>query len=114
MEIKKLSCKKNRVFIIQVNLEPHKKHNSIDDAVHRWMLNEQNLSSQRFNMYQAITILSHPDEKYPSKFPLWVNISFIKETENDIYFQLEVSYRLRRPSVLQNQATGHPPFKVIL
>lgn len=46
--------------------------------------------------------------------PLWINIVLVGETDNFLTIRLDCSRRFRKPSMLRNQNTGYPPFKVIL
>ena len=36
-----------------------------------------------------------------------------KKEEEIYYFELETSYKIRKPSLLRNAETGHPPFKAL-
>lgn len=45
--------------------------------------------------------------------PIWINVSFV-EMEGEIgIFRLETSLRFRKPTLLRNADTGHPPFKAL-
>ena len=46
--------------------------------------------------------------------PIWINISFNKQEGEKIIFDFETSLRFRKPSLLRNAETGHPPFKAII
>lgn len=40
-------------------------------------------------------------------------MEFVEERQNEYVIELKVSKRFRTEGILQNQETGHPPFKVI-
>ena len=46
--------------------------------------------------------------------PIWINVYYIEYEDNNIYFGLDCSLRIRKPSLMHNQETGHPPVKAIM
>ena len=46
--------------------------------------------------------------------PIWINISLHEMSEHRIVFNFETSLRFRKPSLLRNTETGHPPFKAVM
>ena len=46
--------------------------------------------------------------------PIWINVSLINTDGDKIIFNFETSLRFRKPSLLRNAETGHPPFKAII
>lgn len=46
--------------------------------------------------------------------PVWINISLNKIKGEKLVFNFETSLRFRKPSLLRNAETGHPPFKAII
>lgn len=46
--------------------------------------------------------------------PIWINISLDSIDGEKIIFNFETSLRFRKPSLLKNAETGHPPFKAII
>jgi len=108
-----LTVNNNIKFSIKANLEPNKKHTSIDDLMRLWPLSEKNTQNRYFDVDKAITLIVFSDQKYPSKFPLWVNVSYQGVIDSCYIFLLEVSLRYRSQSLMHNKETGHPPFKAI-
>ena len=47
-------------------------------------------------------------------FPIWINVSICNINEEELVILLETSLRFRKPSLLRNQETGHPPFKAVI
>ena len=99
----------NIKFSINPITELGKGYNSSDDYMRLWITSEKNLKGRYFDFVGVVNILSAPD----SRFPLWITVELI-EKKNDAYIiELKTSQRFRTPSILQNEDTGHPPFKVI-
>ncbi|MBR1853306.1 MAG: hypothetical protein IJ794_09230, partial [Lachnospiraceae bacterium] len=46
--------------------------------------------------------------------PIWINISLDKMENGKVVFNFETSLRFRKPSLLGNADTGHPPFRAII
>lgn len=96
-------------FKIITVFEEGKKYNSDDDFMKLGVLDRANLNKKYFNLDGAINLLSAPR----SRFPLWITVELVEENSDEYIIELKTSQRFRVPSVLQNQDTGHPPFKVI-
>ena len=99
---------------IVTNPEPNKKHTATDDIARLVTLSEDNIQNRYFDVDAVITLLVFPNQKYPSKFPMWINVSYEGMIDNNYHFILEVSIRYRSPSLMHNKETGHPPFNAIL
>ncbi len=99
----------NWKFTVVPVIERGKSLNSTDEYLHRGMLNEKNLSGREFDLESVVNMLAC---RIPL-CPLWINVEF-KEIREDVpIIELQTSLRFRNPSLLQNQDTGHPPFKSI-
>lgn len=46
--------------------------------------------------------------------PIWINISLNEIKGEKLVFNFKTSLRFRKPSLLRNAETGHPPFKAII
>ena len=99
----------NLKFKIITVFEEGKRYNSNDEYMKLGALDRADLGNKYFDLDGAINLLSAPN----SRFPLWITIELIEKKDCEYFFQLRTSLRFRTPSVLQNQETGHPPFKVI-
>ena len=99
----------NIKFVVVPIVEVGKKLNTTDDYMRLGILNKENLGNSYFTLDEVIGMFSGPD----SRFPLWVTVEVLEERGNECIIELKTSLRFRTPSILQNQDTGHPPFKVI-
>ncbi|MDS0527135.1 hypothetical protein NNC19_15700 [Clostridium sp. SHJSY1] len=99
----------NIKFTITPITEEGKNHNSKDDYMRLWITSEKNLMGRFFDYDGVVNIFSAPDSRYP----LWVTVELKEQKDDEYIIELKSSQRFRTPSVLQNQETGHPPFKVI-
>lgn len=108
---KKFSMNSKFKFIIVPNQELDKKHDSIDDLMRLGMFTDINIKGKEFDMDTLIKMLGAAPH---STFPMWINVSVIKIKEDEILFIVEMSLRFRLPKIIQNQETGHPPFKSIV
>lgn len=99
----------NVKFIVIPVLEEGKKLNSTDDWMRLGILNRENLRNSYFDLDVVVSMLSGPC----LRFPLWVTLELVETCGDEYIVELRTSLRFRTPSVLQNQETGHPPFKVI-
>lgn len=99
----------NIKFKIITVFEEGKRYNSYDDYIKLGALDRANLGAKYFDLDGVVNLLSPPD----SRFPLWITVELIEEKDNEYIIELRTSLRFRTPSILKNQETGHPPFKVI-
>ena len=92
-------------FVITMDVEEGKRHNSTDDYLRLTIFNEGNLGGRLLNMEQVVDMFSSLAPLYP----LWIKVYFREEG----IVELKTSLRFRRPSVIKFRETGHPPFTVI-
>ena len=99
---------KLRFKIIPV-YEKDKPHNARDDVMRLVLLSEKNVGNRLLNVKETVKLVA-----CMSPFvPIWIHISFAKTDGEKLIFNFETSLRLRKPSLLRNAETGHPPFKAI-
>ncbi|MEG0258736.1 MAG: hypothetical protein RR595_07880 [Lysinibacillus sp.] len=99
----------NCKFTVVPIIEHGKSLNSTDEYLQRGMLNEKNLNGRELDFETVVNMLTC---RIPL-CPIWINVS-LKEIKEEVpVIELQTSLRFRKPSLLQNQDTGHPPFKVI-
>lgn len=72
-------------------------------------INPENFSN---NLQMVIDEIVSMLTFYSPLVPIWINIKLI-ENNNKYMFELDVSLRFRKPSLLRNQETGHAPFRAI-
>ena len=97
---------KDYKFNIVTIQEPGKVLNSTDDYMRLWSLSEKNINDRYFDLVSVVNLLSGLEPL----FPIWINVIFKAEVEKTLFFELQLSLRFRKPSLLRNQETGHPPF----
>ena len=95
-------------FIIKPIVEEDKPKTSIDEFMRLNVLNPQFVLGKVFAFDEIVSMLTF----YSPLVPLWINIRVI-ENNNKYMFELDVSLRFRKPSLLRNQETGHAPFRAI-
>lgn len=97
-------------FILNPVLEESKPRLAIDEFMRLNVLNPEFTKGKIFSLTEIVTTLAF----HSPLVPIWINIKLIDSKENKIFFQLDISLRFRKPSLLQNQETGHAPFKIII
>jgi hypothetical protein len=96
-------------FIVVPVQEEGKSYNSKDDVMRLWLFSDSNIKGKYFDIDSVVDLFSGLEPLYP----LWINVS-VKENHDEIKtIELQTSLRFRKPSELQNQDTGHAPFKAV-
>lgn len=89
--------------------EKDKPLNALDDLMRLVALSEKNVGNRLLTVEETVNLVA-----CQSPFvPIWINISLNEMSEQRIVFNFETSLRFRKPSLLRNVETGHPPFKAI-
>lgn len=96
-------------FVVVPIIENGKKYSSTDDYLRLWLFSENNLKNRYLNFEQVVEMFSG----LAPLFPLWINVSVKDSNESTFIVELQTSLRFRKPSQIQNQETGHPPFKAV-
>lgn len=89
--------------------EKGKGYSAIDDVMRLVLLNDKNVGNRLLSIDATVTLLTG----YAPLVPIWIDISFERNENNIIVLCLETSLRIRKPSLLRNIDTGHPPFRTI-
>lgn len=97
-------------FIIVPVYEKNKPLNALDDLMRLVLLSEKNIGNRLLSIEQTINLIGC----HSPLVPIWINVSLSEINDTDIIFRLETSLRCRKPSLLRNAETGHPPFKAIV
>lgn len=97
-------------FIIVPVYEKNKPLNALDDLMRLVFLSEKNIGNRLLSIEQTINLIGC----HSPLVPIWINVSLSEINDTDIIFRLETSLRCRKPSLLRNAETGHPPFKAIV
>ena len=101
--------KSNCLFEIQPVLEPNKPLLWEDDFMRLNVINPKIVCDKLFTWEETITMLTI----FLPCPPIRINTSFLYHLKSHYVFKLECSLRIRKPSLLRNQETGHPPFKAV-
>lgn len=97
-------------FIVLPVYEKDKSFNGMDDLMRLVALSEKNVGNRLLTTEETVNLVA-----CKSPFvPIWINISLNRIEEKNIVFNFETSLRFRKPSLLRNAETGHPPFKAVI
>lgn len=109
MNTKDLDESKIRFKILPV-YEVDKPFNATDDLMRLVALSEKNVGNRLLTLEETVKLVA-----CKSPFvPIWINVSLNKMDEEKMIFNFETSLRFRKPSLLRNAETGHPPFRAII
>lgn len=97
-------------FIIKPVREEGKPLLTEDEMMRLQMLPKERVEHHMYSVREVVITLAF----FAPLVPLWINVSYIKRENEKLYFQLECSLRIRKPSLMHNQETGHPPFKAVI
>lgn len=81
-----------------------------DEIMRLNVLNSNRIEGKLFSLNEVVSTLAF----FAPFVPVWINVQYIETLNKKMLFQLECSLRIRKPSVLRNVETGHPPFKAIM
>lgn len=90
--------------------EKDKSFNGTDDLMRLVALSEKNVGNRLLTIDEIVNLVAC---KSPL-VPIWINISLNRIEEGKIIFNFETSLRFRKPSLLRNVETGHPPFRAVI
>ncbi len=106
-----LIVSENWRFRIIPILEKNKPLNTKDDIMRLIVLNEESLEKRGIMVLdQAIAALSC----FVPLCPIWIDVKLKETTDKLIIVELYTSLRMRKPTELHNQETGHPPFRAVI
>lgn len=109
MDAKNVDESKIRFKIMPV-YEKEKSFNGMDDSMRLVALSEKNVGNRLLTVEETVKLVT-----CNSPFvPIWINISLNEIKGEKLIFNFETSLRFRKPSLLRNAETGHPPFKAII
>lgn len=81
-----------------------------DNYLRLGMLNEDNLSKvDTLSFNQVLKMLSCA----MPLCPIWIDIELKEMKNNQVVVEIKTSLRFRKPKILHNQDSGHPPFRVV-
>lgn len=89
--------------------------NAYDEIMHLNILNMDRITEMTFTLDQALDSLTLLISAYKLPVvPIWINVEYLCNRDGFSIYKLLCSRRYRKPSLLRNQETGHPPFKAII
>jgi len=97
-------------FIINPVTEKGKPLNGKDEVMRLNIINKDRVNNKLFSKEEVISMLTF----FKPFVPIWIDVEHIPTYKDKLVFQLNCSVRLRKPSLLRNQESGHPPFKAII
>ena len=98
----------NTCFIINPIDEPGKKLNSGDEFMKLNIFNEQTVRNKCFSINEVVSAFT----LLCPLVPVWIEIAAMERRGDTLFVRLDCSRRFRKPSLLRNIETGHPPFKI--
>lgn len=96
-------------FTISPVVEKNKILDGQDNMMRLVLLSEDNIGGKKLAIDDCLKVLA----ALSPRVPIWINLSFQEMDNETAIFNLETSVRVRKPSLLRNAETGHPPFKVV-
>ena len=90
-------------------LEKDKPHNATDEVMRLVVFSEKNIDDRLLKVEEIVRLATC---RAPF-VPIWINISLNRIEKEEYIFNFETSLRCRKPSLLRNAETGHPPFKAV-
>ena len=97
----------NDTFIINPVYEKEKPLTARDEMMRLNILNKNRIENRTFNKEEVVSMLTF----FTPFVPVWIDVEYDGQA---CVFQIRCSLRLRKPSLLRNQESGHPPFRAVL
>lgn len=89
--------------------EENKPHDATDEIMRLVLFSEKNIGNRLLTVEEIVNLAA----SFSPFVPIWINISLNRIDGEDYIFNFETSLRCRKPSLLRNAETGHPPFKAV-
>lgn len=106
---KKVNPSKCR-FKINPIIERGKSMQAKDEMMRLNILNPNRVEGKTFTIDEVVSMLTF----FNPLVPIWIDVKLEQYTDEEEEFQLDCSLRLRKPSLLRNQESGHPPFRAVV
>lgn len=98
------------IFKINPIIEQGKNMQAKDEMMRLDILNPDRVRGKTFTIDEIVSMLTF----FNPLVPIWIDVKLDRYTDEEAEFQLDCSLRLRKPSLLRNQESGHPPFKAVV
>lgn len=96
-------------FRIHPMIEQGKSMQAVDEMMRLNIINPKRVEGKTFTMDEVVSMLTF----FKPFVPIWIDVKLVGVTDKEAEFQLDCSVRLRKPSLLRNQESGHPPFRAV-
>lgn len=100
----------NYIFIITPVFEEGKVLQGKDEVMRLNILNKERITGRFFSKTDVVSMLTF----FSPFVPIWIDVETTAINKEQVVFELRCSLRIRKPSLLRNQESGHPPFKAII
>lgn len=97
-------------FRINPIIERGKSMQAKDEMMRLNIINPNRVRGKTYNADEVVSMLAF----FEPLVPIWIDVKLYRYTEEVAEFQLDCSVRLRKPSLLRNQESGHPPFRAVM
>jgi len=97
-------------FKIHPIIERGKSMQAKDEMMRLNILNSNRVEGKTFTIDEVVSMLAF----YNPLVPIWIDVNLERYTGEEAEFRLDCSLRLRKPSLLRNQESGHPPFRAVV
>lgn len=81
-----------------------------DEMLRLNILNSERVEGKTFAVDEFVSMLTF----FTPFVPIWIDVKLSRYDNEEAEFQTNCSLRLRKPSLLRNQESGHPPFRAII
>lgn len=99
----------NYFFIITPIFEEGKVLQGKDEVMRLNILNKEHITGHFFSKKDVVSMLTF----FSPFVPIWIDVETVSSSKEQVVFELKCSLRIRKPSLLRNQESGHPPFRAI-
>lgn len=88
--------------------------NTYDEIMHLNVFALNRIPKMTFTIDQALDSFTLLMSAFKMPLvPIWINVEYMCDKDDFSLYKLVCSRRYRKPSLLRNQETGHPPFKAM-
>jgi len=98
------------MFRITPVYEQGKVLNGKDEVMRLNILNKKQIDGRLFSKQEMVSMLTF----FSPLVSIWIDVEMFSDDKEKTVFDIKCSLRLRKPSLLRHQESGHPPFKAIL
>lgn len=98
------------IFRINPVVEKGKSMQATDEMMRLLIINPDRVEGKTYSINEVVKMLTC----FSPFVPIWIDVKLCRHTDNEAEFQLDCSLRLRKPSLLRNQESGHPPFRAVV